>query len=81
MESYYEGHNVSNVRLINQDEMLVSYTNTQDQSTKLVIINLDTKQEKVLIHPDASAYFLDIAMIPSSPGSSPFFIVHTGKGL
>ena len=80
MESFYEGQNVTNARVVNEEEMLVSYT-TSEGATKLVIINLETREEKVVIHPDASAYFLDLRKIPSSPGSSPFFIVHTGKGL
>ena len=80
MESFYEGFNVTNAVVVNTDEMLVSYT-TDEEQTKLVIINLDTKEEKIMIHPDSAAYFHDIQRIPCNHGCSNYFIVHTGKGL
>ena len=76
MESFYEGQNVTNCMLINEDEMLVSLP------TKLVILNLDTRQEKILIQADSgAAYFIDMCKIPTNPGEPDYFIVHTGKGI
>ena len=79
MESYYEGVNVSNSVVINDDEMLLSLQS--DDWNKLVILNLDTREEKVVIKPDPSIYFIDIIPIPSNPGDTPYFILHTGKGI
>ena len=59
MESFYEGYNVTNAVVVNEDEMLISYS-SQEGQTKLVILNLDTKEEKIMIHPDSAAYFHDI---------------------
>lgn len=53
MEVYFEGENVTNVCSINDEDFLVSYTTLSDGLTKLVIFNLDTREEKVMIHPDA----------------------------
>lgn len=62
--------------LINEDEMLVSLP------SKLVILNLDTRQEKIVIQADSgAAYFIDMCKIPSNPGEPAYFILHTGKGL
>jgi len=42
---------------------------------------LDTKEEKVIIAPEAAVYFLDICKIPGSHGGSNFYVLHTGKGI
>ena len=90
MESYYEGFNVTNSVLLNEDEMLVSLEryeedeNGQESSWyKLVILDLDTRGEKIVIAPEAAVNILDICKIPCFGGEdeNPYFIMHTGKGL
>ena len=51
-EEYYPGVNVSNAVILNEDEMLLSIQ--EEAASRLVIINLDTKQETVIIQPDAN---------------------------
>ena len=69
---------MTNACLINEDEVLCAIQD--ERSGKLVIVNLDTRQEKIIISPD-TVYFLDIVRIPSFDDQSPFFILHTGKGI
>ena len=76
MESYYEGTNVINAKEINEDEMLLALCN--EGENKLVILNLDTREEKVVIKPDECVFILDMIKIPSNPN---FFALHTGKGI
>ena len=76
MESHYPGSNVTNCVIINEDEVLCSIQD--DEVSKLVILNLDTKEEKLIIQPENEIYFLDIVPIP---GVSEFFIMHTGRGI
>ena len=76
MESFYEKQNVTNCMMINEDEMLISLQN------KMVIYNLDTQMEKVVLESDSGqAFFIDMCMIPQNPGSNPYFILHTGRGI
>lgn len=76
MEAFYEGCNVTDCALIDEDEMLVSLQN------KMVILNLDTRSEKIVLEAESGiAYFIDMAKIPQSPGADPYFILHTGKGI
>jgi len=79
MESYYDGQNVTNATVINEDELLLSLF--MEGRNKLVILNLDTKEEKVVIAPDQAVCFLDICKIPGNPGGGNFYILHTGKGI
>ena len=83
MQSYYEGANVTNSVFINEDEMLVSLELYEDDDSwhKLVILDLDTSEEKIVISPEAAVNILDICRIPCGEGESPYFIMHTGKGL
>ena len=85
MEVYYEGFNVTNSVFIDEDHMLVSLEHyeeeTEDEWHKLVILDLDTREEKVVIEPEAAVNILDICRIPSGEDENPYFIMHTGKGL
>ena len=49
-EEYYPGVNVSNAVILNEDEMLLSIQ--EEAASRLVIINLDTKEEKIIIKPN-----------------------------
>lgn len=53
---------MTNACIINEDEVLIAIQD--EKSGKLVILNLDTRQEKIIISPD-TVYFLDIVRIPS----------------
>ena len=67
---------MTNCKLINEDEMLVALQN------KVVILNLDDKPEQVVLEPESgSAFLIDMSKIPLNPGSEPYFILHTGKGI
>ena len=79
MESYYDGINVTNALVLNEDELLLS--TLHEGQNKLIILNLETKQERIIISPEAAVYFLDICKIPGSPGGCNFYILHTGKGI
>ena len=79
MEQYYEGKNVTNAVHIGGDELLLSLQT--EQENKLVILNIETKEERVVIEPQNGTYILDISKIPDSGDEFPFFIMHTGKGL
>ena len=79
MESYYEGISVTNSVVINEDEMLLSLHT--EEWNKLVILNLDTRQEKVILEPESAAYYIDLATIPRNPDFPLYFIAHTGKGV
>ena len=76
MESHFAGSNVTNCVIINEDEVLCSIQD--DEVCKLVILHLDTKEEKIVIQPEREIYFLDIVAIP---GISSFFVMHTGRGI
>ena len=79
MESFYEGISVTNSYCVSEDEMLLSlHTEEWD---KLVILNLDTRQEKVILEPESAVYFIDLAAIPREPDFPFYFIAHTAKGL
>lgn len=58
MESYYDGINVTNAVVINEDELLISTLN--EGQNKLVILNLETKEERIVIAPEAAVQVLDI---------------------
>ena len=47
----------------------------------MVILNLDTHAERVIITPDIGVYCMDICKIPQTEGMDPYFIIHSGKGL
>ena len=79
MESYYVGINVTNSVVINDDEMLLSIQ--KKNANKLVIFNLETKEEKVVIKPENGVYILDIQKVPFSDSEHAFFMMHTGKGI
>ena len=88
MQSYYEGINVTNSMLVNEDEMLLSLEFTDEDGGedaswhKLVILDLDTREEKIVIAPEAAVNILDICRIPCfGEDENPYFIMHTGKGL
>ena len=70
---------MTNSVLINEDELLVSLQ--KDEWCKIVILNLDTQTEKVIIEPENAVYCLDMAKVPQIDGMPPYFIMHTGKGL
>lgn len=84
MESYYEGSNIINAVVINEDELLLSFYTFDDESgksvSKLVILNLETKEEKMMIDLKSTQVF-DICSLPGHPGGGKFFILHTGKGI
>ena len=65
--------------VINEDELLISLF--VEGQNKLVILNLDSKEEKVVIAPEQAVYFLDICKVPGNPGGGNFYIMHTGKGI
>ena len=48
MESFYEGLEVTNCKELNEEELLLSI---QQEQQKLVIFNLDTREEKLIILP------------------------------
>ena len=79
MEAFYEGINVTNAVEANEDELIISLQ-TEEQN-KLVIVNIDTKEEKIIIEPESATYFLDMVKIPSSTESQDYFLFHTAKGL
>ena len=83
MQSYYEGTNVTNSVFINEDEMLVSLELYEDDESyhKLVVLDLDTSEEKIVISPEAAVNILDICRIPCTEDENAYFIMHTGKGL
>lgn len=84
MESFYEGLNVTNSVFIDEDTMLVSLESSEEDWNKLVILDLETREEKVVISPDAAYTILDICRIPLNPTDeekNPYFIMHTGKGI
>ena len=60
--SFFMGINVTNSVLINEDELLVSLQT--DDWNKMVILNLETQQEKVIIEPENAIYCLDICKVP-----------------
>ena len=82
MESYYEGLNVINALVINEDELVLSFFQIEDNESlnKVVIFNLETKQEKMVIDLK-SAQIFDICTIPGNPGGEKYFMMHTGKGI
>ncbi len=84
MESYYEESNIINAVMINEDELLLSFYTFDDESgnsiNKLVILNLETKEEKMMIDLKSVQVF-DICTLPGQPGGGKFFILHTGKGI
>ena len=80
MEQYYDNTNVTNAVHIGGDELLLSLQT--DTENKLVILNIETKEERVVIEPQNGTYILDICKIPSlTTDEHPFFIMHTGKGI
>lgn len=79
MESFYEGINVTNSVIINEDELLISLQT--EKWNKLVILDLETREEKVVIEPSNAVDILDICRIPCNEGEAPYFILHTCKGI
>ena len=83
MESYYEGCNVTNALQIDDDEMLVSIIEN-DTEMRVCKINLDTRNETMIIPPQDKVLVLDISLIPFSEDAASknaFFLMHTGKGI
>jgi len=60
----------------NLEEMLLSLET--DHWSKLVILNLETREEKVVIKPEPSMSFMDIIYVP---GIKSYYILHTSKGI
>ena len=82
MEAYYQNINVSRAVLINDDEVLVSLQDIEDQSQcRLVILNLDTREEKIVLKPDNAIYCIDICKIPSRPDLPLYVIMKTVNGI
>ena len=87
MEVFYEGINVTNSVFINEDQMLISLQFDEDgdgdeEWNKLVILDLDTREELVVIAPEAAVNILDICRIPCADlEENPYFILHTSKGI
>ena len=79
MQSHFLGINVTNCTVLNEDEVLCSLQS--DDCNKLVVLNLDTLEVKIVIDTDVAIYFLGIGKIPSSDKNFPYFILHTGKGI
>ena len=76
MESFYEGKNVMNCKMIDEDQMLVCL------QERMIILNLDTRAEKIVLEAESgTAFFIDMCKIPQNPGTNPYFIVHTGRGV
>ena len=68
--------------LINEDEVLVSLQDMEDQSQcRLVILNLDTREEKIVLELDNAIYCIDICKIPSRPDLPLFVIMKTVNGI
>ena len=65
-----------NSKEVNENELLVSLQTSE--VNKLVIFNLDTGEEKVVIEPESATHFLDMCRIPCAGN---FFMLHTVKGL
>ena len=62
MESFYVKQNVTHAMMINEDEMLIALEN------KMVILNLDTREEKNVLEADSGlAFFFDMCKIPQNP--------------
>lgn len=61
--------------------MLVSLQNVDSDEHKLVILNLDTGEERVVIEPNSASYFFDMQKIPCGPNLPLHFLLHTGKGI
>ena len=79
MESWYEEISVTNSIVVNEDELLLSlHTEEWD---KLVIFNLETRQEKIIVEPESAVYFIDLRAIPRNPDFPFYFIAHTAKGI
>ena len=78
-EEYYPGVNVSNAVILNEDEMLLSIQ--EEAASRLVIINLDTKEETVIIEPDKDFQVLDMCKIPMLQGEPSYFIMHSARGI
>ena len=79
MESYYEDISVTNSVVVSEDELLLSLHT--DEWDKLVILNLDTREEKVIVQPESADYYIDLRAIPRSPDFPFYFIAHTARGI
>ena len=79
MECYYEGQNVTNAAIINQDEVLISVQ--AENKNRLVVFNLETKVEQVIREPCGSLICMDFCLIPQIMDATPYYILHTGEGL
>lgn len=68
--------------LINEDEVLISLQDMEDQSQcRLVILNLDTREEKIVLELDNAIYCIDICKIPCRPDLPLFVIMKTVNGI
>lgn len=79
MQSHFLDQSVTNCCVINADEVLCSIQS--ETLNRLVILNLETFEEKTLIEPDNALYILDILKIPSGELNLPYFFMHTAKGI
>lgn len=79
MQSHFLDMSVTNCAIINEDEVLCSIQH--QESNQLVILNLETMEQKLIIEPTGALYILDITKIPSGDAANPYFILHTGKGI
>ena len=59
MESFYEGQNVMNCKMIDEDQMLVCL------QKRMIILNLDMRAEKIVLEAESgTAFFIDMCRIP-----------------
>ena len=80
MQSHFLDQNVTNCAVIDEDRVLCSIQEPNNEG-RLVILNLDSFEEIVVIQPDVQMYILDITRFSSGDGVSNYFILHTGRGV